>query len=78
MTTISLKIPEALDCRLAEIAAKSGSSKSKLIRDALERMVATKHARKGSCLSLATDLIGSVDGPSDLSHNQKHMQGFGT
>ena len=78
MTTISLKVPEVLDFRLAQIAEKRGSSKSKLIRDALERMVATGCGRKCSCLSMASDLIGCVDGPSDLSHNKKHMKGFGT
>lgn len=77
MTTISLKVPEALDFRLAQIAEKRGSSKSELIRSALERMVAEKSVRKGSCLSLASDLIGSVDGPADLSCNKKHMKGFG-
>ena len=77
MTTISLKVPEALDFRLAQIAEKRGSSKSELIRDALERMVATKSDRKCSCLSMASDLIGCVDGPEDLSYNNKHMKGFG-
>ena len=78
MTTISLKVPEALDFRLAQMAEKRGSSKSELIRDALERMVTTTSARKCSCLSLAADLIGCVDGPADLSHNKKRMKGFGT
>ena len=78
MTTISLKVPEVLDFRLAQIAEKSGSSKSELIRNALERLVATKSARKCSCLSMASDLIGCVEGPADLSHNKKHMKGFGT
>ncbi len=78
MTTISLKVPEALDFRLTQIAEKSGASKSELIRGALERMVATKHTSKDSCLSMASDLIGCVDGPADLSHNKKRMKGFGT
>ena len=77
MTTISLKVPEMLDFRLAQIAEKRGSSKSKLIRDALELMVATGFSRKCSCLSMASDLVGCVDGPSDLSLNKKHMKGFG-
>lgn len=78
MTTISLKVPEALDFRLAQIAGKRGSSKSEVIRDALERMVTAKSTRKCSCLSMASDLIGCVEGPADLSHNKKHMKGFGT
>ncbi len=78
MTTISLKVPDALDLRLAQIAEKSGSSKSALIRDALEDMFATRHARKCSCLTMASDLIGCVDGPADLSHNKNRMKGFGT
>ena len=77
MTTISLKVPEALDLRLSQLAGKRGSSKSALIRDALERMVAASSARQCSCLSMASDLIGSVEGPADLSHNKKHIKGFG-
>ncbi|MFZ2654554.1 MAG: ribbon-helix-helix protein, CopG family [Victivallales bacterium] len=78
MTTISLKVPETLDFRLAQIAKKNGSSKSEMIRDALEHMVATRHTRKCSCLSMASDLIGCVDGSADLSRNKKRMKGFGT
>ncbi len=31
----------------------------------------------GSALELAGDLVGSVEGPGDLSTNPKYMEGFG-
>ncbi len=33
--------------------------------------------RQRSFYELTKHLAGSVDGPSDLAHNKKHMQGFG-
>ena len=33
--------------------------------------------RPNSCLDLAKDLIGSVEGPSDLSFNKKYLKGYG-
>jgi hypothetical protein len=40
----------------------------------------TEHAitpRPGSCLERAGDLVGSVEGPGDLSTNPKYMEDFG-
>ncbi len=31
----------------------------------------------GSALELAGDVVGSVEGPGDLSYNPKYMEGFG-
>jgi hypothetical protein len=33
--------------------------------------------RQGSCLALAEDLVGCVEGPGDLSHHKRHMRGYG-
>jgi predicted transcriptional regulator len=77
MTTISLKIPTTLEQRLADLARKRGTSRSEVVRSALERLVDDEDVRPGSCLALMSDLVGSVDGPLDLSHNKKRLEGFG-
>lgn len=75
MTTISLKVPEALERRLKHLAAKRRTTRSAVIREAIEQFA--RADRADSCLALASDLIGCVDGPPSLSHSKKHMQGFG-
>jgi len=78
MKTLTVKVPEDLDLKLAAAAAKRGESKSDLIRTALESIVNANEAIiPNSCLDLAKDIVGSVEGPSDLSHNKKHLKGYG-
>ena len=78
MKTLSVKVPEALDIKLTAVAARRGESKSSLIRAALDQIVKSNEAvTPNSCLDLAKDLIGSVEGPSDLSYNKKHLKGYG-
>jgi len=78
MKTLTVKVPEDLDLKLAAAAAKRGESKSDLIRTALESIVTANEAIiPNSCLELAKDIVGSVEGPSDLSHNKKHLKGYG-
>ena len=78
MKTVSLKLAESLDEQLTAVAAKRGASKSALVREALKAFIQTeKSVRPGSCLELAKDLIGCVEGPPDLSFGKKHMKGFG-
>ncbi len=78
MKTLSVKVSEELDLKLAAIAKKMGESKSNLIRTAIEHIVTSNHdIIFNSCLDLARDLVGSVEGPTDLSHNRKHLAGYG-
>ena len=78
MKTLTVKVPEDLDLKLAAAAAKRGESKSDLIRTALESIVNANEAIiPNSCLDLAKDIVGSVEGPSDLSYNKKHLNGYG-
>ena len=78
MKTLTVKVPEELDLKLAAVAAKLGESKSTLIRAAIESIVNSNEAIKpNSCLDMAKDLIGSVEGPSDLSFNKKYLKGYG-
>jgi hypothetical protein len=78
MKTLSVKVPEALDLKLTAVAARRRESKSVLIRAALDHIVKSNEAvTPNSCLDLAKDLIGTVEGPSDLSYNKKHLTRYG-
>src|SRR5450756_1784350 len=50
------------------------SSRYEVVREALERFLNEASAHPDSCLALASDLIGCVEGPADLSHNKKLLE----
>jgi hypothetical protein len=78
MKTLTVKVPEMLDLKLAAVAAKRGESKSNLIRTAIISILKeNKAVIPNSCLDMAKDLVGSVEGPSDLSCNKRHLKGYG-
>jgi metal-responsive CopG/Arc/MetJ family transcriptional regulator len=70
MRTVSFKLPEDLDDALDELARSRGASRSAIVREALESLAKGK---RRSVTTLAGDLVGSVDGPSDLATHRKHM-----
>lgn len=75
MTTISLKLPEALLREIELEAATRGVPKSAVIRDSLERTLrkGRKAKKKVSCLDLVRDLVGTFDGPPDASTNPRYL-----
>ncbi len=78
MKTLSLKLPDELDIRVGAIPRQRGSSKSEVVRSALQAYLANEASPvSGSALDLAGDLVGALDGPVDLSYHQKHMRGYG-
>jgi Arc/MetJ-type ribon-helix-helix transcriptional regulator len=78
MKNVSIKLPEALDANLNEAVRRRGLSKSEIVREALQAYLAGKNGHQAeSCLDLARDLWGSLEGPADLSHNRKHLEGYG-
>ena len=74
MRTVSFKLPEDLDEALNELARTRRSSRSALVREALESLA---KGNRRSVTALAVDLAGCVEGPSDLATNRKHMSGYG-
>ena len=74
MRTVSFKLPEALDEALSDLARRRKSSRSALVREALE-VLATGGRR--SVTAVVDELIGALDGPADLSTNRKHLSGYG-
>jgi len=79
MKTLSFKVPEALDRRLAAVVKRRGVRKSIVVREALSRYLEdANEVRRGSFLDLAGDLLGCVkNAPADLSSNPRHLAGFG-
>ncbi|MEW6666671.1 MAG: ribbon-helix-helix domain-containing protein [Thermodesulfobacteriota bacterium] len=78
MKTIAIKLPDSLLAQLETAAREGDENRSALVRKALEEFLSSKRkGKKPSCLDLARDLAGSVVGPSDLSTNRAHMDGYG-
>lgn len=78
MKTLSLKLPEALDSQLGAVARQRRSSKSEVVRCALDAYLADEAIpRQGSALDVAGDLVGALEGPDDLSYQAEHMHGYG-
>jgi predicted transcriptional regulator len=78
MKTISLKVSGALNEKLAALARQRRTTKSAVIREALEAFCTDgEKRRRTSWLDRIRDLVGSVEGPGDLSVNKKYMEGFG-
>lgn len=78
MTTISLKVPDTLDSRLAEEAQRRRTSKSAIIRECVEKaLLGPSEDRTASCLDLAGDLAGCLKGPRDIATNPKYLDDFG-
>ena len=79
MATLTVKLPSALEQRLSSAAKRRGVSRSHLVREALEQSlrVADSSREAPSCLDLVRDLVGSFAGPRTLSHDKKHLKGYG-
>lgn len=79
MQTISLKLPDDLLSQLESAAKARRVTKSRLIRESLEKTLRSKQrGEEISCYDLARDLVGSIKGlPRDLARNPKYMEGFG-
>lgn len=75
MKPLSIKLPKRLQDILDELARSRGMSRSAVVREALEAYAAGPNDR--SATSAAGDLVGSLQGPRDLSTAAKHMRGFG-
>jgi Arc/MetJ-type ribon-helix-helix transcriptional regulator len=79
MPTISVKLPVRLESRLRQAVVRRRSTRSALVREALEAHLAREaaDAPEESCLGLGSDLAGSITGPPDLSSNPRRLRGYG-
>jgi len=76
LTPISLKLPATLEARLTAEAKRRRTTKSAIIRNAVEQAFA-KQQGFVSCADLAGDLVGSLRGPRDASTNKKSLEDYG-
>ena len=77
MKTLSVKVPETLDARLAALARRRKTSRSQIVRQALTRYLSSQEpSSTDSFLDLARDLVGCGSGPPDLSTAKKHLTGY--
>jgi predicted transcriptional regulator len=74
MQPISLKLSEDLEQLLDRLARERNLPRSAVLREALRAYASTGST---SATALAGDLVGSLDGPRDLSTSARHMNGFG-
>lgn len=74
MRTISIKLPVVLDAALSELAKRRNSSRSAVVREAIEALT---HDGRRSVTRIAHDLVGCVEGPADLSTNPEYLAGYG-
>jgi predicted transcriptional regulator len=77
--TITIKVPRALEARLRHAVVRRRSTRSAVVREAIEAHLSAASTRRGqpSCLDLAADLAGTLAGPEDLSSNRRRLRGYG-
>ena len=75
MVTMSLKLPQRLSSELEAEAARRGLTKSSVVRGCLEEGLRKRRAQRArlSCLDLVGDLVGTFEGPPDLSTNPDYL-----
>lgn len=80
MTTISLKIPDELIARMDAVAIAKRTSRSALLREALEeRLKAIAGTSVPSLFDQSADLCGKdQSGLGDLASNSRYLEGFGS
>jgi predicted DNA-binding protein len=74
MRTVSFKLPGRLDDALSQLARRRKTTRSSLVREAIEALAKGK---RRSVTTLVGEIVSGVEGPSDLSSNPKHMAGYG-
>jgi predicted transcriptional regulator len=77
MRTLTLKLPTETASRLERMAARRRTTKSAVMREALDDKLGSSE-NEPSVYELMKTSIGSIDsGIRDLGHNPRHLRGFG-
>lgn len=78
MTTISLRLPAALAARLEDLAKEHQKPKSALVREFIERGLASDPDQTLSFHELAKSKCGSGrSGVRDLATHKRHLEDYG-
>jgi predicted DNA-binding protein len=79
--TLSIKVSKSTKTRLKALARARKTSPSALLREAIEHVLSGSRDRSArpSLHELSRDLFEDLGpgGPSDLSSDPRHMEGFG-
>lgn len=73
MKILSIKLSDTSANKIARLAKSRRTTMSAVVREALDRGLESSE----DPLASIRDLIGSTQGPSDLSTNRKHLDGYG-
>ena len=77
MKTVTLKLPPEIDAALEAVSVRRRTSKSAVLREALEKELARERSRP-TVFDLIQDSIGCIEsGVDDLATNPGHMEGYG-
>ncbi len=74
MKILTIKLDDRSANRISRIAKARKTTKSQVVREAIERGLSSNESDP---LADIRDLVGSIDGPADLSTNAKHLEGYG-
>lgn len=75
-----MKMKPGEKAKIERLAERKGTTPKDAVLAAVERAIDDEEpivAQPGSFLEGAEDLVGSIEGPPDLSTNPKYMEGFG-
>jgi hypothetical protein len=78
MVNLRVRVSDALAAKIKAEARRRGITVSQAICEALEEWLESPALKKRpSCHDLSADLVGSLEGPGDLSTNPDRMKGYG-
>ena len=78
MLTITVRLPPLLARRLSRAVVRQGSTRSAVVRAAIEAHLAAEACgTESSCFDLVRDLAGVLRSPSDLSSSRRRLRGYG-
>lgn len=74
-----MKVTPEQKRKIKQLAERDGTSAKEAVMRLVDQAIMLENieAKEGSFLSGIEEIIGSVEGPSDLSTNPKYMEGFG-
>ena len=75
MPTVTIKLSAAEHAKLKATAARRRTTKSAVMREAFAQQ--SSSTPNGSLYDRVKHLMGSINGPGDLSTNPRHMEGYG-
>ena len=79
MPVVTLKVPEMLARKIRIAAQKQHTSRSAIVRRAIERYIDEDlpDTDQPSAYDLVKEFVGTVAGHQDLSTHPRHMDGYG-